>query len=311
MWRVNSPPPLFNLAYIPYYVMAVPRIRTISAEALLALQRPVKILDATWYPPDGGAGYSEFVKDRIANATYFNVDAPKVPSPYPHMLPTASIFASYAGSLGIKRDDVVVVYDKPGFLSAPRAMFLFGLFKHPEVYLLDNYEEYKRLNGALEHGEPSKPSPVHYETPAEADSEAIKEYAVADFEEISNLLASGDYGKSVNLLDARPHGRWTGETPEQRPGMKSGHIPGSVSVPFPAVLEHGTFKSPEKIKELLKEKSINPELPTIVMCGSGVTACVIKTALDPLLKSPARLYDGSWSEWARRAPESGVVKGSK
>lgn len=290
--------------------MPIPRIRTITAEALLASKRPFKVLDATWYPPDGGAGHSEFLKERILHAVYFDVDAPKTPSPYPHMLPSATLFARYAGSLGIKRDDVVVLYDKPGFLSAPRGAFIFALFNHPEVYLLDNFEEYKRLGGPLEHGEVHNPPPVDYVLSEEQIGSDAGQ-SVVDFERVQDLLLKGSYGSKFNLIDARPRNRWTGESAELRPGMKSGHIPGSVSVPFPEVLEHGTFKTSEKLRQLLRQKKVDPDLQTIVMCGSGVTACVVKTALDPLLSSPALIYDGSWSEWAIRAPDSTVVKGDK
>lgn len=114
-------------------------------------------------------------------------------------------------------------------------------------------------------------------------------------------LVEAAAGQPVAVVDARPAGRFEGTVAEARPGCRSGHIPGSRSVPFTAVLsEDGlTLKPPEEVTKVFTAAGVDPQAPDLIgSCGSGVTASVLALALahsgrDDLLE----VYDGSWAEW--------------
>lgn len=191
-------------------------------------------LSAEWFMPnDSRTGISEFQKLRIPTARFFDLDDIKdAASPYPHMLPSAAVFAAAMGKLGITRADTVVVYDSPslGIFSAPRAAWTLRVFGHKKVHLLNNFKVW------VEEGLPVETGPV-----AEVKATVYEEFApdlqmVADFEEVKALaeLRLGGGESPVQLLDARPEGRFRGVEPEPRPGAVWG---GELSLP-PAVFCH-------------------------------------------------------------------------
>ena len=85
--------------------------------------------------------------------------------------------------------------------------------------------------------------------------------------EVREALASG----SAQVVDARPADRFRGEAPEPRPGLRSGHMPGSLNLPFVDIVEHGRLKPPEALKAVFAEHQVDLEKPIITTCGSGVT----------------------------------------
>jgi thiosulfate/3-mercaptopyruvate sulfurtransferase len=118
-------------------------------------------------------------------------------------------------------------------------------------------------------------------------------------------------GSEVTLVDARSGPRFTGEAPEPRAGLSSGHIKDSINLPFTDLLTpQKAFLSKMSLKNILKETNIDDSKPIIVMCGTGVTACVIRCAMQlaGLDSSKIAVYDGSWTEWAQRAPSKHIVK---
>lgn len=257
-------------------------------------------LCASWFlPNDERSGIQVFREQRIPKARFFDLD--KVidkRSPYPHMLPDAKGFAAAVSELGIRKEDIVVVYDTKelGIFSAPRVGWTFKVFGHPRVHILDNFKQWVAEGLPTESGELYSVECCPYPIPEMVSDK------VASFEEVKEVAE--DVGKEgsegVQILDARPNGRFTGKDPEPREGLSSGHMPGSISIPFSAVLdpETKTFYSPEKLKKIFEEKGIDASKPIISTCGTGVTASVIETALDVAgygTPESRKIYDGSWT----------------
>ena len=103
------------------------------------------------------------------------------------------------------------------------------------------------------------------------------------------------------IVDARPHGRFTGSEPEPRPGLRSGHIPGSANVPASALIDPdtGTFRSAEELRQTFEDAGVDLARPVVTTCGSGVTAATVAFALHLLGRDDVAVYDGSWAEWGQ------------
>ncbi|RHZ66297.1 hypothetical protein CDV55_107612 [Aspergillus turcosus] len=273
-------------------------------------------LCAAWFmpnDPEGRKGIDVFRKHRIPQARFFDLDAIKDPeSPYPHMLPTVETFAEAMSELGIRRDDEVVVYDTEelGIFSAPRVGWTLRVFGHPRVHVLNNYRLWVREGYPTETGEPAPVEKTNYPLP-QFDSKLVIPYR--ELKEIAKEHRK-EGAKEVEILDARSYGRWAGTDPEPRPGLSSGHIPGSKSLPFQELLdpETKTYLSPEELRKVFQTHEVDETKSIISTCGTGVTASIIETALnvaeygDPSLR---RVYDGSWTEWAQRVGDSdGLIK---
>ncbi|KAJ9237786.1 hypothetical protein DTO166G5_3349 [Paecilomyces variotii] len=269
-------------------------------------------LCAAWFmpnDPEGRKGIDVFRKNRIPHARFFDLDAIKDhDSPYPHMLPTCETFTSAMSELGIRRDDEIVVYDTEelGLFSAPRVGWTLRVFGHPSVHILDNYRLWVREGFPVETGEPEPVEKTNYPVPTYDTNMIVR------FPEMKTIAKEN--GGEIEILDARSYGRWAGTDPEPRPGLPSGHIPGSKSLPFQELLdpETKTLLPSEELRKVFESKGIDPKKPIISSCGTGVTAAVIETALqeaDYGRPDDRRLYDGSWTEWAQRVPEdSGLIR---
>lgn len=270
-------------------------------------------VDSTWYLPAWKRdGKKEFLEsERIPNAVYFDIDGVKdSKSPYPHMAPDLSTFNSAMSQLGIKRDDILVVYDTIGNFSAPRCAWTLTMFGHQPVYLLNNYLLYKKAGYPLE--TTNKTSYTPYEETKYKSETNLCPQNTADYDEILDLVQRNELGKKYNVFDARSLARFEGRAPEPRPGLPSGHIPGSQPLPFTDVLDPETKAYPSDSTEMkLKldatfkslQDTFDPAKPTIAMCGTGVTGCIIKRALELAGIEDVRLYDGSWTEWALRSTD--------
>lgn len=258
---------------------------------------------ASWFlpnEPDGRTGHSVFLAQRIPSARFFDLDAVKDhDSPYPHMLPSPETFARAMSDLGIRKDDELVVYDSQelGIFSAPRVGWTMQVFGHPRVHLLNNFRLWVEQGYPTESGEPVPVAKTHYPVPTELD-----QTKVVAFDEMREI--AGDFGKEgaegVQVLDARSHGRWAGTEPEPRPGLSSGHMPGSINVPVSDVLDPKTkaLLSGDELRKVFEAKGVDPERPIVCSCGTGVTAAVLDAALGEAGYGPPerrRLYDGSWT----------------
>lgn len=258
-----------------------------------SLGRPnLRIVDASWYlPAHKRDPKAEYAAGHIPGAIFFDHDAlSDAKSGLPHTLPAPAAFAASVGALGIADTDTIVVYDGPGFFSAPRAWWMFRVMGAKDVYVLDGGLDGWQSEGRSVTAEETTVSPAVF-TPTYAGG------AVTSFSEMTQIVGDG----SRQIADARSLGRFTGEEAEPRAGMRSGHMPGARSLPAGGFSAHGHFKSLPELQKLVAEAGIDLDKPVVTSCGSGITAAIITLALQSLGHTDNTLYDGSWSEWGSRA----------
>ena len=238
-------------------------------------------------PNRARAGYLE---GHIPGAVFFDIDAiSDRSSELPHTLTGPTHFGEAVGALGIGNGDTVVVYDTIGLYSAPRVWWTFRVFGAKEVFILDGgLPKWKAEGRPLEPGAVQRsPKTFH------AD---MNVGAVATLGDVRMAVTDG----SAQLVDARSAERFSGNAPEPRPGLRSGHMPGSFNVPFAKVVANGRLAPRAQIEKAFKESGVDLERPTITTCGSGITAAILSFALESVGKEPKGLYDGSWAEWGAR-----------
>jgi thiosulfate/3-mercaptopyruvate sulfurtransferase len=246
------------------------------------------IVDASWYlPAQKRDARAEYDAAHIPGARFFDQDAVSDPdSPLPHTLASPQHFAQYVGAMGISADDTIVVYDGPGFFSAPRAWWMFRVMGVSQVYILDGGFDRWKAAGWPVTAEPTKIAPCVFN----ADFDAARVASLADMRRIVETRES-------QIADARSPGRFAGTEPEPRAGIRSGHMPGAHNVPFSALAEDGELLSKERLRRVIEDAGIDLSKPVVTSCGSGVTAAAITLALETLGHTDNRLYDGSWTEW--------------
>lgn len=247
----------------------------------------LRILDATWFLPDAGRdARAEFEDAHIPRAMFFDINliADKN-SPLPTMLPPASQFAAQLGALGVSDGDRVVLYDNAPHHTAARAWWMLQSFGIKAALLDGGLAKWKAEGRPLERGtqpvEPGRITTNH--NPA----------LVRTLDQVRANLST----HAEQVVDARSAARFTGQELETRPGLESGHIPGSANAAYSGFFNpDGTWKHPASLRQILEDEGVEVERPVIATCGSGISACVVLFALH-LLGHPAALYDGSWTEW--------------
>ena len=216
----------------------------------------------------------------------------------PHMLPTPEAFAQAVGALGLSRDEPVVVYDAHGVYSAPRVWWTLRAMGFPEVYVLDGGLPMWRAEGR----------PVEMAPAAPAAQPVDVQFDPSLVRDLIGVRATLE-GGAAQVVDARPAARFRGEAPEPRPGLRSGHMPGALNVPFDQVVTaDGRLQTADAIAEAFRQAGVDLSRPIVTTCGSGVTASTLALALARLGREDVAVYDGSWSEWGAN-PDVPVVTG--
>jgi thiosulfate/3-mercaptopyruvate sulfurtransferase len=252
----------------------------------------VKIVDGTYFLPNvpRNAG-AEFAVRHIPGAVWFDIDDIKDhANKLPHMLPSPAEFAARVGTLGLGDGDRIVAYDVHGLMSAARVWWMFRVFGHDRIAVLDGgLPKWLREGRPIETG-PAQPKRAVF-TPR------FRPELVRGLAAVRAELAQG----WAEIADARSAARFTGAEPEFRPGLRSGHMPGAKNLPYGNIFAaDGTFLPPSEIAARFRAAGIDASRPVTTTCGSGVTACILALGLFLTGKTDAAVYDGSWSEWAAR-----------
>ncbi len=247
----------------------------------------LRILDATWFlPAEDRDAAAEFAAGHIPGAVFFDINAiADQSSSLPTMLPSPEQFAAQIGALGVATGDRVVLYDNAPHHTATRAWWMLRSFGIDAAIVDGGLAKWKAEGRRVLSGKPA-PSPatvaVHQNATLVRTLDQVK----------ANLTSHAE-----QLVDARSAVRFTGQEAETRPGLASGHIPGSANIPYSSFFNpDGTWKHIPTLRLLFEDEGIEVERPVIATCGSGISAAVVVFALH-LLGHPAALYDGSWTEW--------------
>ena len=259
---------------------------------------------AAWFLPNDPqkrTGRQVFDEKRIPNARFFDLDAIKDhDSQYPHMLPTTEVFADAMADLGIEKRDTVVVYDthELGLFSAPRVAWTFKTFGHGGgVHILNNFRTWIEEGHPTESGQQTQSyDKTKYPTPD------LHPDMVASFRMVKAIASNRakQEDEEAQVIDLRSPGRFSGAEPEPRPGLPSGHMPGSINLPLPELLDpqSKTLLPTEDLIRVFESKGVDPTKPIITTCGTGVMAAALDAALDATDFGSAdnrKVYDGSWT----------------
>ena len=249
----------------------------------------LRIIDATWFlPADRRDPRAEYEAGHVPGAVFLDLDDVSDPdSPFPHMLPTEHRLASRLRALGLDDGARIVVYDNSPLHTSARIWWMLKRFGARSVGVLDGgLVKWKAEGRPLESGSTAARA-AHFTPMFDARGVAAKADVLA-------LVGAGSH----ELVDARGSSRFSGEEAEPRPGLASGHIPGSRNLPQGKLFNpDNTFKRGAELRAVFHEAGVDLSKPMVTTCGSGVTAAVVLLAAHLLGKDDVALYDGSWSEW--------------
>ena len=251
----------------------------------------LRVIDASWHlPATARKGDAEFRAGHIPGAVFFNIDTiADTSTDLPHMLPKPDAFAKAMGELGLGDGMRFVIYDSLGLFAAARVWWTLRAYGARDVKILEGgLPKWTHEGRALEAGE-ANPKPARFRP-------RLDPAQVAGLAEVKAALASG----SSQVVDARPTDRFEGRAPEPRPGLKSGHMPGALNLPYGELLDHGQLRPKPALAEIFAAQGVSLARPVMTTCGSGVSAAIVALAVEEAGGDFAGLYDGSWAEWGGR-----------
>ena len=260
----------------------------------------IRILDASWYlPAEGRDPRAEYAAEHIPGARFFDIDEiSDSASDLPHMAPPVEKFISRMRAMGIGDGHRVIVYDSAGLFSAARVWWLFRLMGKADIAVLDGGLPAWKAAG----------HPVDDEAPLLRDRHFTARRDASRVRDVTQVAAQVKLGQE-QIVDARSPARFRGEEPEARPGLRSGHIPGSANVYYRDVLTaDGHLRPADELRKVFQAAEVDLDRPIITTCGSGVTAAILSLALSVLGHRQVALYDGSWAEWGMY-PDLKVARG--
>ncbi len=266
-------------------------------DALIA-RDAVHVVDGSW-ALDGTDMRALYGQSHIPGAVFFDIDAiSDHTTNLPHMAPSPEAFAEAVGALGVPDDATVVVYDRQGLFSAARVWWTFRLMGHRDVRI---------LRGGL----PAWLAAGHGVTDAQTMVNTVVYTPQLDYKKVIDINGLREIANVDSVvLDARPAARFAGTAPEPRAGLRSGHMPGSRSLPFAELIRDGALKPADELRTILEAKGVDDCATVVTTCGSGVTAAIISLAMAEIGRE-ARLYDGAWAQWGQETLDTPVVTGAE
>ena len=283
IWKSRPHPPIFQSKYMTELV-------SIEWLSKSAHEKDLVLLDASLAKTAQGKS-SSYQDETIPGSRYFDLKGSfsDTESAFPNTLPTPAHFERACQKLGINQNSRIVVFDNMGIYSSPRVWWMFKVMGHERISVLDG-----GLPAWIKAGHPTVKRETQAFEAGNFNADFNKEF-VKHFSEIQANVKK----PAFIVVDARSEGRFNGTESEPRKQLQSGHIPGSVNIPFQSVLSDGKYKPQAELKRLFEEKC-QGERDLVFSCGSGLTACIVMLASELAFKESRYLYDGSWTEWAKK-----------
>jgi len=281
---------LCNFVPINFIVMSFKSTLISPAELQESLEQSTDIILLDCTIDKVGQSIKDAKFEVLPNSQFFDIEGKlsDANSKLPHTLVATAIFEQEMQNLGINHNSTVVLYDRWGIYSSPRAWWMFKVMGFEQVFI---------LNGGVPAWKKNKfPLVDHYTKPLKTGN--FKAYFQANRYADKAYILTHYRNPEVNIFDARSKGRFSGLVPEPRKGLHGGHIPHSKNLPFEELFDGIVYKPLEELKQQFDHfNSTGAEY--VFSCGSGITASILAFACHLTGQENIRVYDGSWSEWGR------------